>query len=151
MLRRHRAGTWFGWLAVTLQRHERRDEGGDWLASAIDQALLLNLVLGRWPTSGRSARAHYHTGRPERKASRSPVRLLPARPAGDRTWIHDAWQIDSLPGRDQRHLQPRVCSRWTRTACRTACSTSCPPWGARGVLTRGTRRRGKEEGNQAVV
>ncbi|MEZ4471202.1 MAG: TonB-dependent receptor [bacterium] len=97
MLRRHRAGTWFGWLAVTLQRHERRDEGGDWLASAIDQALLLNLVL-TWQMADLwtvGARAHYHTGRPEREGveDRLPG-FFQLDLRVDRTWIHDAWQID---------------------------------------------------------
>ncbi|MCA9525220.1 MAG: TonB-dependent receptor, partial [Myxococcales bacterium] len=97
MLRRHRAGRWFGWLAVTLQRHERRDQGGDWLASSIDQTLLLNLVT-TWQIADLwtvGARVHYHTGRPEREG-------VEARLPGffqldlrvDRTWIHDSWQMD---------------------------------------------------------
>lgn len=97
MLRRRRAGSWFGWLAVTLQRQEREQSDGTWALSALDQTLLVNVVAtwqfaDLWSLGGR---LHYHTGRPvdvetEQRVpgfAQLDVRL-------DKTWIHDTWQID---------------------------------------------------------
>lgn len=107
LLRRERRGRWFGWLAATLQHHERQRPDGQWRPSPLDQAVVLNAVSTWQLTAGWSAgfRMHLHTGRPV-EGSGGIVDSPRQRPEGrlpayyqldlrtDWVWVHDGAIID---------------------------------------------------------
>ncbi len=110
ILLRHRQGErFFGWIAYTLMRAERRDgPGAPWRPFEFDQTHILTAVgslrLGRGWELG--ARFRYVTGRPTAFSRSLTVGLTgPTLAAGSESWL------DRVP--DFHQLDLRVEKQWT--------------------------------------